>query len=262
MTFLTTQPLWLGVLLVGAATLLAMAGPILVRRRLSLDRLKLNNEVAGFMFATVGVFYAVLLAFAVIIAWERFSKAEDTAAQEAGAAATLYRLADGIGGDPGAALRDSLTRYVRAVITEEWPAMERSEASSAVKRALDTVYTTLLTPTSGDSRGTALLAEALHQLDVVTQARRTRLLLATGVVPGVLWFALFGGAAVTIGFTLFFGTEDLRLQAIMTGILSFLIFSGLLILIGMNHPYAGAVKVGPEALSEVLEEIRSRPDQP
>jgi hypothetical protein len=177
MTFLTTQPLWLGVLLVGAATLLAMAGPILVRRRLSLDQLKLNNEVAGFMFATVGVFYAVLLAFAVIIAWERFSKAEDTAAQEAGAAATLYRLADGIGGDPGAALRDSLTRYVRAVITDEWPAMERSEASSAVKRALDTIYTTLPTPTSGDSRGTALLAEALHQLDVVTQARRTRLLL-------------------------------------------------------------------------------------
>jgi len=34
--------------------------------------------------------------------------------------------------------------------------MERSEASSAVKRALDTVYATLLTPTSGDSGGTAL----------------------------------------------------------------------------------------------------------
>jgi hypothetical protein len=76
-----------------------------------------------------------------------------------------------------------------------------------------------------------------------------------------IWFALFGGAVVTIGFTLFFGTEDLRLQAIMTGILSFLIFSGLLTLIGMNHPYAGAVKVGPEALSEVLEEIRSRPER-
>jgi hypothetical protein len=144
--FLTTQPLWLGVLLVGAATLLAMAGPVLVRQRLSLDRLRLNNEVAGFMFATVGVLYAVLLAFAVIIAWERFSKAEDVAAQEAGAATTLYRLADNIGGDPGAALRDGLTRYVRAVITDEWPAMERSKASSTVTRALDTVYAALLTP--------------------------------------------------------------------------------------------------------------------
>jgi hypothetical protein len=262
MAFLTTQPLWLGILLVGAATLLAMAGPVLVRRRLSLDRLKLNNEVAGFMFATVGVFYAVLLAFAVIIAWERFSKAEDATAQEVGAVATLYRLADGIGGDPGAALRDSLTRYVRAVITDDWPAMERSETSSAVTRALDTVYAKLLTFPSIDRRGTALLIEALHQLDVVTQARRTRLVLAAGVVPTVLWFALFGGAVVTIGFTLFFGTEDLRRQAVMTGILSFLIFSGLLILIGMNHPFAGAVQVRPEALSAVLEEIRSRPDRP
>ena len=262
MASLTTQPLWLAILLVGAATLLAMAGPVLVRRRLSLDRLKLDNEVAGFMFGTVGVFYAVLLAFAVIIAWERLSKAEDATSQEAGAAATLYRLADGIGGDPGATLRDGLTRYLSAVITDEWLAMERSEASPAVTRALDNVYAALLTFTSNDSRGTALLAEALHQLDVVTQARRTRLVLAAGVIPGVLWFALFGGAVVTIGYTLFFGTDDLRLQAIMTGILSFLIFSGLLILIGMNHPYAGAVKVEPEALSAVLEEIQSHPNRP
>jgi hypothetical protein len=258
MAFLSTQPLWLGIFLVSAATLLAMAGPVLVRRRLSLDRLRLNNEVAGFMFATVGVLYAVLLAFAVIITWERLSKAEDAAAQEAGAAATLYRLADGIGGDPGAALRDRLTRYVRAVITDDWPAMERSEGSSAVTRALDPVYTALLTFTSGDSRGTALLAEALHQLDVMTQARRARLVLAAGVVPGVLWFVLFGGAVVTIGFTLFFGTEDLRLQAIMTGMLSFLIFSALVILIGMNHPFAGAVKVRPEAISAVLEDFGAR----
>jgi Protein of unknown function (DUF4239) len=136
------------------------------------------------------------------------------------------------------------------------------EASSTVTRALDTVYAALLTFNSGDRHGTALLAEALHQLDVVTQARRTRLVLAAGVVPGVLWFALFGGAVVTIGFTLFFGTENLRLQAIMTGLLSFLIFSELLILIGMNHPFAGAVKVRPEALSAVLEEIQSRPDRP
>src|SRR5690349_20738036 len=64
LSFLTTQPLWLsGTLLIGVATLIAMAGPILVRRRVSLDRLRINNEVAGFKFATVGVLYAVLLAF-------------------------------------------------------------------------------------------------------------------------------------------------------------------------------------------------------
>ena len=109
MPFLTTQPLWLSfTLLLGATTLLAMAGPVFVRRRISVDRLRINNEVAGFKFATIGVLYAVLLAFAVIIVWEKFSEAERAVAQEAGAVATLYRLADGIGGDPGAALRNGL----------------------------------------------------------------------------------------------------------------------------------------------------------
>ena len=70
MAFLTAEPLWLsGTLLLGVATLLAMASPVLVRRRVSLDRLRVNNEVAGFKFATVGVLYAVLLAFAVIVVW-------------------------------------------------------------------------------------------------------------------------------------------------------------------------------------------------
>ena len=39
---------------------------LLCRKRWGTDRLALNNEVAGFKFAVVGVFYAVLLAFVVI----------------------------------------------------------------------------------------------------------------------------------------------------------------------------------------------------
>ena len=65
--FLTNLPLWVAdILLVALPTLLAMAGPILVRRRVRLERLSNNNQVAGFKFATIGVLYAVLLAFAVI----------------------------------------------------------------------------------------------------------------------------------------------------------------------------------------------------
>ena len=63
---------------------------------MDLARLRINNEVAGFKFATVGVLYAVLLAFAVIVVWEKFSDAENNVAQEAGAAATIYRLSWGI----------------------------------------------------------------------------------------------------------------------------------------------------------------------
>jgi hypothetical protein len=44
----------------------------------------------------------------------------------------------------------------------------------------------------------------------------------------------------------------------MTGILCFLVFSGLLVIIAMNHSFAGSVKVEPEALSAVLEDFGAK----
>ena len=122
MEFLTTSPLWVaGVLLVGLLSLVAMAGPILVRRRWTLERLETNNEVAGFKFATVGVLYAVLLAFAVIVVWEKFTEADDRVAAEAGAAATIYRLADGMGGDRARGCSAAIT----AICRRRWPTTGR-----------------------------------------------------------------------------------------------------------------------------------------
>lgn len=72
---------------------------------------------------------------------------------------------------------------------------------------------------------------------------------------------LFGGAALTIGFTFFFGTENLRAQALMTGVLSILIFAGMLTIIAIDHPFAGTVKVGPEALVSVVRDFAAAPAQ-
>jgi hypothetical protein len=260
MTFLATAPLWLaGLLLVGTSTLIAMIGPVIVRRCMSLDRLRTNNEVAGFKFATIGVLYAVLLAFAVIIVWEKFSDAENNVALEAGAAATIYRLANGMDTEPGTALRNGITTYLREAVTEDWPAMEQGHASSTVTHALDDTYAALLRYEPVDRRGAAVLSEVLHQLDLVTQARRARIVVASGIVPGIVWLVLFGGAFLTIGFTFFFGTQNLRAQTMMTGALSVLIFSGLLIIIAIDHPFAGSVKVEPEALAGVLADFGGVP---
>jgi hypothetical protein len=100
--------------------------------------------------------------------------------REAGAAGTIYRLSQGIDGQPGIALRGALTNYLRAVISEGWPAMERGSASTSVGEALDGVYKALLTFESSERRDTALVSEILHQLDTITEMRRARLSAAEG----------------------------------------------------------------------------------
>jgi hypothetical protein len=257
--FLTTLPLWVSsTLLIVLPTLVAIAGPIVVRRYVSLDVLRTNNEVAGFKFATVGVLYAVLLAFVIIAVWEKFSDAESDVSREAGAAAAIYRLVDGIEGEPGATLRNGLTAYLQSAITEDWAAMEKGEASPVATRALDSLYAAALAYKPTDQRGVAILSEILRQLSAMTEARRARLVKAAGIVPDIIWLVLFGGAILTIGFTFFFGTENLPAQSMMTGALALLILSGLLCIVSIDHPFAGAAKVEPIPIYEVLQDLGRR----
>lgn len=256
--FVSTMPLWLATLLIVVLpTIVAMAGPVFIRRRITLERLTTNNEIAGFKFATVGVIYAVLIAFAVIVVWERFNDGEAAVLQEAGAAATVYRLTTEPIPDLSAT-RNALSHYLKLVIERDWPQMAEEKGSSEATRALDNLYASTLRLADKGLLAPPILSELFKQLDVITQARRTRLQLASGVVPDVLWAALFIGALLTIGFTFFFGTENLSAQVLMTGILSVIVLTGLLVIVSIDHPFAGDVHIDSEPLQRVLDDFASR----
>jgi hypothetical protein len=260
--FLTSHSLWLsGFIIVGLGTILATLGPSVVRRFVALERLTTNNEIAGFKFATVGVLYAVLLAFTIIVVWQKYADAETTVAEEAGAAASIFQLSYGIDEKPGTALRSALSNYLVHTIADEWAAMEQvmPGGSMAARQALDSVYTALLTFQSNSPVDAAVLGEILHQVDQLTRARRVRLVEAEGVVPGVVWLILFGGATITLGFTFFFGAESLRAQTLMTALLALLMLSELFIIVAIDRPFTGAVKVEPTALAEVLKDFGTGP---
>ncbi len=253
--FLTSHSLWLsGAIIVGLGTVISMLGPVAVRHYVTLEKLTAHNEIAGFKFATLGVLYAVLLAFAIIVVWEKFSAAETYVVQEGGAAVTVYRLSPGLGDKAGADLRGAITNYLKVAIDDDWPAMDRVQigGSREARQALNDIYASLLTFTTSDHGGNPVVSEILYQLDQMTQARRARLVAAKGAVPDVLWLVLFGGAVVTVVFTFFFGTQNLRAQTMMTGLLALLIFSELLIIVAIERPFTGTVKVEPDALVAVL----------
>jgi uncharacterized protein DUF4239 len=258
--FLTSHSMWLsGTILIGLGTLLSMLGPAVVRRYVTLERLTANNEIAGFKYAVLGVLYAVLLAFAIIVVWQKFSEAEASVVQEAGAATTIYRLSQGMGGKPAAEVRAAVTTYLEAAIADDWPAMDRGvpTASPSARKALDAIYATLLQSGVAGNTANPVMSEILYQLDQMTQARRARLVASEGAVPGVIWFVLFGGAVITIVFTFFFGTRNLRVQIMMTGLLAMVIFGELLTIIAIDRPFTGPVKVEPTPLIYVLADFQA-----
>ena len=253
---LTTTPLWVAaVVLLVPTTIFAMCGPVIVRRYVPLDRLKSNNEVAGFKFAAVGVIYAVLLAFAIVVVWERFNQADNDVANEAASAATVFRLTQGLDAPHAAAIRKATIDYLKEAVAKDWPAMDRGTSSNDVTAALSAIYTAVLKFHPFGPFESLVVAEILRDVDRISEKRRQRLVAAAGIVPGIIWAVLFTGAFITIGFTFFFGTPNLAAQTVMSGALSILIFLGLLTVVAIDHPFAGTVKVGPEALIAVIEEF-------
>ena len=60
-----------GVLVVGGVCLASLIGFELVNRLVPASSRQQHNDVAGFIYAALGVIYAVLLALVVIAVWER-----------------------------------------------------------------------------------------------------------------------------------------------------------------------------------------------
>jgi hypothetical protein len=250
--YLSGTPLWVqAFLIVVLPTIAAGWGLVLIRRRFGLRRLSVNNEVAGFKFAVVGVIYAVLLAFVVIVVWQKYNDAEFAVTQEAAAAATIYRLADG--SDPATAdLRNAVTTYLKFVINRDFPEMAREKESPETTAVLNQAYAAAMRLARGGSQPGTAVYEIFYQLDLITQARRNRLHLAVGVVPIVLWHALVLGGIMTVCFTYFFGTPNLGAQVLMTGVLSIIVFMGLFVIVAIDHPFTGPVHVGSGPLLQVL----------
>lgn len=258
---LSSLPLWSTlILLVILPTCLAMCGPVILRRWIGHQRLASNNEIAGFKFATVGVIYAVMIAFAVVVVWQKFSDAETAVIEEAGASATLYRLTAGSETEM-AATHAALNDYLRQAIDKDWPRMSAGKGSPEVTQALNALYAAAVHVAEGGTERAAISAAILNQLDGITHARRTRLQLAAGIVPGIIWLVLYCGAVLTVCFTFFFATQNLRAQVLMTGILSSIVFMGLLVVVSIDHPFTGPTHVESDALQAVLDEFGG-PDNP
>jgi hypothetical protein len=66
---------------VGGTCLVALAGLEVVERLVPATSRQPYNDVAGFIYAALGVIYAVLLALVVIAVWEEYDAAGETVEQ-------------------------------------------------------------------------------------------------------------------------------------------------------------------------------------
>lgn len=245
--------LWLfGVLLVGSAVLVSLVGLSLVRRRVSVSTLREHHDVAGFIIAVLGVIYAVLLALIIVVSWESFEAAKVTVEREANGLADLFRFAEGLPAPIQEEIQEQARAYAQTVLEEEWTLMARGDMSRRAVGILDGLWLSVTAWEPSTARESALYEASLAALRDLNNDRRLRALESREGFPPLLWFVLYAGATLTVGFTYFFGVENHRFQALMTALLTASIALVLFLGLALEHPFRGGVRVQPEAFHNVL----------
>ena len=250
-----------GVLAVIGACLAAVAGLELVQRLVPAQKRQEHNDVAGFLYAVVGVIYAVLLALLIIAVWEQYERANVTVESEANALAEIAWLAHRLPEPERHVLQEDARSYAQEVVDTEWPRMEQGlEGVQSFPEGwdlIDDIRATLQEVEVGTQADQALYAEGLDQIERLNDARRMRFVAAEEGLPAGLWAVLVFGGVVAVGFTYLFGLQNSWAHRLMVMSLTAVIALVLFTIGVMEHPFSGGARLEPEAFELILERFET-----
>jgi Protein of unknown function (DUF4239) len=208
------------------------------------DKRREHNDIIGWQLGILGTTYAVILGFMLYTVWTDFGLAELNTDAEANAVVNLYRLAEGLPAQQQPQIRQAARAYADVVITQDWPAMARSETGPLESRRINqNLWHILMSVKAASPEQLTAEDHALYELSALAEHRRIRQLQSTSRLPGILWCVLIFGAIVTVISSCLFGASSARLHSIQIFCFSLLISLVLVAIADIDRPFQGSVHV-------------------
>jgi hypothetical protein len=254
---LVNVPTWfIGVSMLVIAIGTAVAGVLLVRRYVEVSRLKSHHDIAGPIFATVGVVYAVMLSYALVVVWQNFDQCHRNVVMEANYYADILRDSGGLSEPFRSNFKDAHKAYFESVVNDEWKAMALGKRSEKTQELVSRIWELAASYEPANDKEKIFFTEMLSRMNDAGELRRQRLMDARSGIHPMLWFVLLFGGFITIVFAFFFGSENLWAQLPMTVIMAVLVALILFTILIMDFPFSGELSVAPSSFTDVLLNIR------
>jgi hypothetical protein len=232
------------ILMVGGLMAFAGVGLITVRRRWPDLAVGEHNDVAGVLLGLVGAIYGIMLAFVVVSVYTTFQEAESTVRAEASEISEVY--VDTRGMPIASAIEAGVEAYVHDVVEDEWPLLAIGKSSPKVDQDMESLFAILQGFEPTTQAETSFYEAAIGDLNAVIEARRGRIYAAGQEVPTILQVLLYGGAFLLVAFTWLFGMRRFRTQLLMVMGVAGLVGFSLVVVLAIDHPFAGEVVVSSE----------------
>jgi uncharacterized membrane protein YgaE (UPF0421/DUF939 family) len=248
-----------GILFIIGLSLLAAAATFTVERLVPAKRREEHNDVVGFVYAVIGVIYAVLLGLVVISAWNTVDQAKRNTYAECNSLIWLDWYAYSLPQPEHSELERLLKQYTALVINSEWPRMAHQQSSPQAWSVYQEIHVLVQADQPTTPAAVARYHVAVDAGDQFGATRRQRLNQAAEGIPALLWAALIMGGVITVVFAFLFGMKSIVVHALVMFSITLLIAGLLLVIYELNFPFGGGLKVGPEAFRLALERMQELP---
>lgn len=251
---LNMSPLLLCLVMMAVAAVLSIVGILIFHRFVPHRSLRVHNDIAGPIFSTLGVVYAVLLGFMVVVVWQNFDRTKTNVEMEMSCLADLYMNSAAF--EPG--FRDNVRNGIAAYAKEairEWDMLARGKGSSEALEVLGRIVTLYSKYPFRSENEKIFLEESITKINDLLNLRVLRLTAAKAGIHDLLWFVLVIGGVVTIVFTIFFGTENLKAKVLMSTLLAVLIALVLFTILEFSLPFVGSARVSCEPFQLLIARI-------
>jgi uncharacterized membrane protein len=257
MQFLLYWPIPLSFLAVSAvAAAIVLAGLYLVRKKYPTEVLKENHEVAAIIFNAFGLFYGVMVAFVVFIAWSGYSEATKNLQMEANEVDDIFHITKVFPDPAGKMIQQALVDYVTSVQNDELKRMAQGEIRLHSNETMLRLITVVYQVDAKSVPDREIYAETLKRLNDLAKYRRLRIFAGNDMVPPAVWLVLLVGGVFTVSYTFFFGMKNIKAQYIIAATLTVTVALILFLIYVLDHPFTGASKVSAQPLREVMETMQ------
>ena len=225
---------------------------VVIRKWVALHLLTSHHEVAFPIFLQLGVIYGVLSAFILSIVLNHLGESYRDVKIETTNLLTLAQLAPGFSEETQRKIDDTLIKYTKTVISQEWPKMQHRQEDAEVSKILGALQKIYLNIDIKTPREAAIYANSLEHLGQLRENRRLRIFAATQpeLTYPALMLSMMG--LIVIGVSYFFGMHRVWAQMILTGALIFTLVAISALILTLSNPFAGKFAITTRIFENTL----------
>src|SRR3954451_15895132 len=210
------------------------------------------------MLPPMGLVFGLIIGFLVAGLWGDLNDARTAVNREASSLRSAELVVAAAFPPSTAARMDTLiARHIDQARTQEWPAMERQDATLTVVPVplAQALQLALSLKPSSDGQTTAQ-RDLVTSLENALDARRQRIIVSGSTVNWIKWAAVITLAALTLLAIAFVHSDNRVTAALAMGVFASAVAITFVLIAAQDRPFSGQFGVKPDALVQVRPNVQ------